>query len=342
MKNNSPAPDYAPLAAATKDATATMKELGNRQLDFAEKQYAELSPIMRGIADSQIAAQQEQLAQARDYYDYQKSTFRPVEQQIVADAQNFNTAAYRDQIASQAAADAALAFGKTQSASQRAMASMGVNPNSGRFAGLSAANNLGLAAQRSAAMTGSRTQAEQMGYARQLDAAGLGRNLPGLSLSAYGGASSAGSAAGQGLYAAGNNYMAGIGAGAATVGSGHSMNIQGQSAILNTQAGVYNNSNDSILGDIGGLLGGISGVMPLFSDRRLKENIKAVGVDAKTGLTLYEFEYKRNPGRVFVGVMADEVEKQFPQEVGEYDGFKYVDYGAIGVRMKEVVNGEAI
>ena len=66
---------------------------------------------------------------------------------------------------------------------------MGVNPNSGRFAGMQNATGLQQAAMRANAMTGTRQQAEQMGYARQLDAAGLGRGLAGASLGAYGGAS---------------------------------------------------------------------------------------------------------------------------------------------------------
>ena len=72
---------------------------------------------------------------------------------------------------------------------------MGINPNSGRFAGMGIQTDLGLTANRAAAMTGARERAENLGYARRLDVAGLGRNLPGISTAAYGGATGAGSAA---------------------------------------------------------------------------------------------------------------------------------------------------
>jgi hypothetical protein len=81
-------------------------------------------------------------------------------------------------------------------------------------------------------------------------------------------------------------------------------------------------------------LGG-AGIMK-YSDVRLKENIKPVGVMAN-GLTLYSFEYKDeiklNPMAgegVHVGVMAQEVEQVFPYAVKTLDdGYKVVDYGLL-------------
>jgi hypothetical protein len=337
-KSSPPPPDYTPLANASKEAAQIMAGLGQDQLAFAREQYERSAPILEGIAESQIAAQNEQMTQGRDYYNYMSETFRPLERQIVADAQNFNTDAYREQLASQAAADVGLAFGRTQAANQRAMAAMGVNPNSGRFAGVNAASNLGLAANRAAVMTGSRVQSDQMGYARQLDAAGLGRGLSGASLAAYGGATASGNAAGQNAQSAGQNYMGNMAIGAGTIGQGQNMRIQGLSSVLNAQTNAYVNSNDSFLGDVGGLLGGAASVYTAFgSDRRLKENVREIGVDQRTALTLYEFNYKTDPDKKFVGVMADEVELVYPEAVTtREDGFKAVYYEMLGIEFKEV------
>jgi hypothetical protein len=76
--------------------------------------------------------------------------------------------------------------------------------------------------------------------------------------------------------------------------------------------------------------------MMAFSDIRLKENIKPVGVMAN-GLTLYSFEYvdevKSHPlagEGIHVGVMAQEVEQVFPYAVKTLnDGYKVVDYGLL-------------
>lgn len=68
-------------------------------------------------------------------------------------------------------------------------------------------------------------------------------------------------------------------------------------------------------------------------------DIRPVGVDERTGLTLYEFSYKGSSRR-FVGVMADEVEKLYPEAVFEMsDGYKAVNYAAPGIELKEVERG---
>ena len=337
-KNTVQAPDYAPLAEASAEAARIQAGLGREQLQFAREQYDRTAPMLQSIADQQMAAQAEQMQQARDYYDYQTDTFRPLERSIVQDAQRFNTEAYREQLASQAAADAGRAFGISQQQNQRAMAAMGVNPNSGRFAGMQNATGLQQAAMRANAMTGTRQQADQMGYARQLDAAGLGRGLAGASLGAYGGATGAGSAAGQSAQSAGQNYMRNMGMGANTIATGQKMNLSGLSNILNNQTKTYINTQGSLLGDIGGALGGAASVYTAFgSDRKIKENIKEVGVDQRTALTLYEFNYIGDTTRRFRGVMADEVELVYPEAVEDTDlGFKAVRYDLLGIEFKEV------
>jgi hypothetical protein len=337
-KNNVAPPDYAPLAEASAEAARIQTGLGREQLDFARQQYDRSAPILEGIARQQMSAQNEQMTQARDYYNYQKDTYRPLERSIVQDAEQFNTEAYRNDLASQAAADAGQAFGISQQQNQRAMSSMGVNPNSGRFAGMQKASELQQSAARANVMTGTRSQAQQMGYARKLDAAGLGRGLAGASAAAYGGASAAGSMAGGNAQSAGQNYMGNMSIGAGTMGAGQQMQLQGLGNVLNNQTQTYINTSGSFMGDLGGILGGAASLYTAFpSDRKIKENIEEVGVDQRTALTLYEFNYIGDTTRRFRGVMADEVEMVFPTAVIDTDlGFKAVDYGALGIEFREV------
>jgi hypothetical protein len=338
---SAPPPDYGPLASASKESAEIMASLGREQLGFARQQYSDLAPIVRGLADQQAQAQEEQMRQAQDYYDYAQQTFRPVEQGIVRRAQEFNTEAYREQLAQKAAAEAGRAFGITQDASERAMASMGVNPASGRFAGMQSQNQLGLTAQRTGAMTGARQQAEQMGYARLLDAAGLGRGLPGLSTAAYGGATGAGSAAAGTYMAPGNQYMTGMAQGINTIGSGRGMLQSGQSTILNNQANLYGQSMQT-RGEVAGSIFGAGGRMLaaspfITSDIRLKTNIKPTGIDSRTNLPTYEFAYKAAPTLRYRGVMAQDVEKLYPQAVSEdASGYKRVRYDMLGMSMERI------
>ena len=343
--NPTPAPDYEPLANASREAAEIQAKLGREQLDFAKEQYDRTSPMLERVANQQLAAQSEQMDQARDYYNYQKDTFRPVERGLVADAQRFNTDAYRNQMASQASADTGLAFNQMQQQNQRAARSMGANPNSGRFAGMQQAGGLALAATRANAMTNSRTQADQMGYARKLDAVGMGRGLAGASTAAYGGAGNAGSQAGLNAQSAGQNYMGNMNMGAGTIGNGQRMQLQGLGNVLNNSVNQYINTQDSTLGDIGAIVGaGASIYATKGSDERVKENIVDVGVDQRTALTLYEFNYKEgfgDPNIRYSGVMAQEVELSYPDAVvtrtdGAFNGYKAVNYGMLGIEMKEV------
>lgn len=65
----------------------------------------------------------------------------------------------------------------------------------------------------------------------------------------------------------------------------------------------------------------------MFSDRRLKRNIKKIG-EFENGLNIYSYDYVW--GEPSVGVMADEVEKVFPDAVIIHNsGYKMVDYGKV-------------
>ena len=104
----------------------------------------------------------------------------------------------------------------------------------------------------------------------------------------------------------------------------------------NAQMGDFNAKQAAQANLNAGLMGlGGAGIMK-YSDMRLKENIKAIGV-MDNGLTLYSFEYKdeiklnQMAGEgIHVGVMAQEVEQVFPYAVKTLDdGYKVVDYGLL-------------
>ena len=82
------------------------------------------------------------------------------------------------------------------------------------------------------------------------------------------------------------------------------------------------------------MIGGIGSLLSFFSDRRLKTGIVRVGEEA--GLSLYEFAYAWAPEKRFRGVMAQDVQKARPDAVGRFGGWLTVDYGALGIEMREV------
>ena len=242
---SAPPPDYGPLAQASKESAKIMAGLGREQLDFSKLQYEEMKPLAQRIADQQMAAQEEQMGMAREDRARYLETFAPVEQGLVRRAQEFDTDAYREQLAQQAAADAARAFDTTRGMTSRNLFRMGIGPNSGAAMAQMNQNALGLASMRAGAMTGSRLQSEGEGMNRLYNAAALGRGLPGQTLGAYGGAVGAGSAAQQTAMAPGTQYMAGMGQGASTIGSGRSMLQSGLTSIMGTQADLYGQAQNN-------------------------------------------------------------------------------------------------
>ena len=84
----------------------------------------------------------------------------------------------------------------------------------------------------------------------------------------------------------------------------------------------------------GGIASGLGGIAAGFSDRRLKKNIKPIGV-SDSGLKIYSFEYiDKNLGDgIFQGVMSDEIPKE---AVIPFDGYDLVDYSRIDVEFKKI------
>ena len=74
-----------------------------------------------------------------------------------------------------------------------------------------------------------------------------------------------------------------------------------------------------------GILGlGLQAAPLVFSDRRVKEDIKKIG-EADNGLPIYQYRYKAG-GPVHIGVMAQDVQKKSPAAVKNVNGILAVDY----------------
>lgn len=255
-------PDYTPVANASKESAEIMAKLGQEQLDFAKLQYAENKPILQAIADKQIALQDETLKQGKDYYDYQVSQQRPVEEALNADAMQAGSEAAQEAAAGKAAADVRQGTTRQQNQFLRQAMRYGLSPEKMAAMGASAAAESGLA--EASAANQAREKEKTLGYAKKMDVAGLYRGLAGASQGAYGVALNAGNSAGQNTRAPGQDAAAGMSSGAATVAQGRSLYQQGLGSILNSQTSIYNNSQDNGL-DIGSLMKGGAALYTAFS-----------------------------------------------------------------------------
>lgn len=253
-------PDNSGLnAAALKQA-----ELSSEQLDFVKKIYgdsapdrAEASQTARTTSALQMEAARKQMALTDDYANYQKTTYRPLEQGIVADAQAYDTPERREAEAAKSAATVEQSLATQQGIASRNQERSGVMPGSGKALAMQNSFNVNAASMEAAAQNNSRTQVETMGVARKADAANLGRNLASNQATSAGVALSQGNSAvvnGQvplNVAQSGANMMNGGYAGAFGGLSG-ATSTYGTIANINNQAAHANDALYEALGQAGG------------------------------------------------------------------------------------------
>lgn len=105
-----------------------------------------------------------------------------------------------------------------------------------------------------------------------------------------------------------------------------------QAAGLVGAANANTQFNQGLLNTIGSAAGRF---LPIPSDIRLKTKVKKTG--EKNGHEMFEWEWNEKAKEVFGlegkshGVIAQNIEKYMPEAVKEYQGYKTVDYGLLGV-----------
>lgn len=128
--------------------------------------------------------------------------------------------------------------------------------------------------------------------------------------------------------------LAGLNTGSDNIANtmGNIGNIQAQGIIGGQQSA--NAARQAGIGNTLGLGGLGVGIAGLFSDRRLKTNIKKIGEE--NGFTLYKWDWNEAANDIGLtggstGHMADEVELVYPDLVNVDDktGYKQVNYGAL-------------
>lgn len=83
-----------------------------------------------------------------------------------------------------------------------------------------------------------------------------------------------------------------------------------------------------------GMFGLIGGILGMFSDDRLKEDITLVGRRGD-GIGVYTFRYQGGEQR-FEGVLASEIAVLRPEAIMEIGGYRAVDYASLGMEMRAV------
>ena len=256
------APDYKPMAEASEESARLGKELGDAQLAENKRQYENNLAVAKPVVDAQLGLMESQQEQGDDYYNYNKGTFRPLEQGLVDDANTFSEAGAKEQFARSAASDLEQQQANETAQNNRAMASMGVNPNSGKYQAISSQRGLMNAAARAGATSNARVQADAISTAKRMEVAGLGRGLAGAAQGSYGLALNAGNSAVGNNAQAGNAMVNGMNAGTGTIMQGQGQKISGLGSVLSTQANIYNADQQS--DNTGAVIGAVGGIAVAF------------------------------------------------------------------------------
>ena len=160
-------------AEVARETLAWYKEKDKRDQPMQQK----LADVAYEVADQQLKSSKANDALAADYADYNKTAFRPMEQSIVAEAQDYDTPEKRNAAATAAIADTNKAFAQTNDAAARRLAANGIDPGSTRAMSVMQGQDVNQAVANAGAAFNARKGVETVGYARKMDAANLGRGL---------------------------------------------------------------------------------------------------------------------------------------------------------------------
>jgi hypothetical protein len=200
--------------------------------------------------------------------------FEPLEDQLIGEVQQFGSQGYMQEQTGKAAATADASADLAGAASDRGMASMGINPNSGAFASRNRQLTLGRSLGRIGAVENARDSTRRLAYDALAGVSGRGDAKVGQAISA----------AGQG-------------------GQLYNQSVQNQMS--------QQNSKDSAMGGIGQLAGTVGTMAMFMSSRKAKHNIKPVegkAIKAIRKMPAREWSYKGQSDR-HVGPMAEDAKK---------------------------------
>lgn len=204
------------MGKKSSSAPAVPAEVGiamQKQADIAERQQLwmeeELMPWYKESTEKQNALQeqlvnssmedaewwrnftQEQTDKANairdEYYDHWKNDYKPIEDQLISDAQKFNSDAYAEQQAQMAIGDVAAQYANQKQQTALNMSKYGIDPSSGQFMGQMNALSINQSAATAAASNAARQAAVQLGWDKNLQLANLGVQYAGITNNATSG-----------------------------------------------------------------------------------------------------------------------------------------------------------
>jgi hypothetical protein len=345
--SSAPAPDPQIGQAALKNA-----QLGEEWLSFAKTTYATsqerqkpIDELATKITQSQYDTSLEQSKWAKDAHDRYVDTFQPLQDKFINEAETYDTPEKQAAAAAAAKADVTSVAAQQRAQGERQMESMGVNPASGRFAGINRATDLGTTIAAAGAENNARAQVKNTGLSLRANAINIGNGLPAQASQSAGLGLNAGTGAANVTNAANGQFNASTG----IMGQGYQGAMAGytnQANILqsqyNSQLEAWKASNAQNNASSAGGLGAIGQIVgmgaSLFSSKKFKEGKKPSkgNLKAVRSMPVEKWRYKKGIADGGATEHTGAYAEDFKKATGHGDGKSIPIVDAIGVTMGAV------
>lgn len=344
---SAPAPDPAIGKAAVMQA-----QTGQDWLNFAKEQFAVgnerqavIDEMTGKVTEAQLKGMTDANARADQQWKRYQEVFLPAQDKYIDEAMNWDSPARQAAAAAEAKGDVMSNAAATKQASARNMASMGVSPTSGRYAGVDRAGDLGTALASAGAQNTARNQVRTQGLALKEGVANMAQGATSTSAQQSSlGLNSGNSATGNinaanGQWQANNQIMGqGFqGAMAGYAGQANTMNnlYGNQLSAWNAQQQANSASSAGLMSGIGSLVGSGAALFAL-SSKELKEDKRPAdgALEAVENMPVEQWKYKDGiaDGGEHIGPYAED----FQAATGKGDGKTIPIVDAIGVTMGAV------
>lgn len=272
----------APDTSGINEQARASAEIAREALDWFKQEFANTAPDRAAaterqnkVSDAQLEGMQFANQQAREANERNRRVFQPVENRIASESLNYDTAGRRQQAAAEARAGVETAYGGAMEGMTRELGRRGVMPGGNKSQALMQSAALDKARAITGATSAAEKNVEAQGYARMMDAAGLGRGVVSNQATQQQIATTTGNAsagtAGQALGSATS------GAGLMQTGFGQGLQGMGQAGSLYGQAaGIDSASRGQDLN----FLSNAFGSFMKASSKKVKKDIKPASPDA--------------------------------------------------------------
>jgi len=336
------------------EAALEQAELGKQWLDFAKVEAGNakerqkvLDDLTARIGEQQINTQDQANEWSKEDRSRWENVFRPIEDRIVKDANEWDSPERQSDRAAEAKADVMTNASQQKGATERNLASMGVNPNSGRYAGATKAVEQNTALAGAGAQNKARNQVRTEGMALRSDAANMGRGLPsqaaqGAALGLKAGNSALAGQTGANREARGSVDIMGQGYQGAMAGNAGMMD--GLNTQYNNQLNAWSTNRQAAAQESAGFWGGLgqaagtAGALMVSSKdyKTDKAPVEGSAMEAIKGLPVEQWRYKdgvQDGGQQeHIGPYAEDFQKQ----TGAGDGKMIPMQDMMGLQLKAI------